>query len=446
MAPSTTRADRIRAIDDRTYGKRGFMRSSHGKSGKRGWRSSAVGAIAMCAVLGGCDSLLDVSLPGETPAAALDTPGFMALLVTSAAGDFECAFSNYALTSALVAGEIMGAQSSLSMIPYQRRNVRPLDTGFGEDGCGGPSGLYTPLATARFVADDVLTKLTAFSDAEVPNRGGLMGQAALWAGFGYTVFAEGFCAAAFDLGPALPPAEVFALAKARFTAAIDLATQAGDDATRNAALVGRARVELQLGEASAAAADAALVPSGFQEVVTRSNGETARQNDIYVQNVNSRAQSIDILFWNQEWMGVPDPRIDVTDTGQKGIDGVTDLWIQHKYASAGSPIRLASYTEAQLIVAEVAGGQTAVDIINTLHAAAGLPSFSSTDPAEILAHVIEERRREFFLEGRRMGDLRHYGGFAAAAGGSHPFNGDQYGGTECFPIPDVERNFNPNIS
>jgi len=417
---------------------------------KKPHRLSSVGRFAAAALIGvtvtACDSLLDVTLPGQTPAEALDNPASSALLVSSAQGDFECAFSNYALLSGIVAGEIMGAQSSLSMIPYQRRNVRPIDTGFGEDGCGGPSGLYTPLAVARFTADDAFQRLEAFSDAEVPNRARLMARAALYGGFAYTIFGESFCSAAFDGGAEVQTSQIFELARDRFTTAIQLATQAGDDETLNAALVGRARVLLPLGQPAAALADAEEVPEDFELVVTRSSAEQGRRNDIYVQNNQSRAQSIDVKFWDQEWMTVSDPRVPVTNTGEKGIDGLTDLAVQGKYDSEGASIRLASGVEALLVIAEVEGGSRAVDIINDLHDAAGIPGFTSTDPAEILDHIIEERRREFFLEGRRMGDLRRFGGFSEAAGGVHPFNGDQYGGTQCFPIPDIERNLNPNLS
>ena len=419
---------------------------SRRKNDRRRTAAHLVGVAVFGLMLAACDSLLDVSLPGQTPADALAGPESAALLVTSTQGDFECAFSNYTLLTGIVAGEIMGAQSSLAMIPYQRRNVRPIDTSFGEGGCDGDSGLYTPLSTARFTADEAFNRISSFSDADVSGRTRLLGRAALYAGFSYTVFAEGFCSAAFDSGPEVLPNGIFQLAKDRFTKAIDLAGQAGDSETRNAAYVGRARVELQLGETAPALADAKQVPAGFLKTVTRSSAATGRVNDVYAEVNRDRAQSIDTKFWNQTWMDVPDPRVSVTVTGQKGIDGLTDLAIQHKYPGEGSAIRLASGVEAQLIIAELEGGQTAVGIINQLHAAAGIPGFTSSDPNAIRAQVIEERRREFFLEGRRMGDLRHYGGFDEAAGGRHPYNGDQYGGTQCFPIPDIERNLNPNLS
>jgi len=69
-------------------------------------------------------------------------------------------------------------------------------------------------------------------------------------------------------------------------------------------------------------------------------------------------------------------------------------------------VRIASYTEARLIIAEIEGGASAVNIINALHTANGLPLFASVDPAAIQAQVQEERQRDFFLEGRQLGDPR----------------------------------------
>jgi hypothetical protein len=47
-----------------------------------------------------------------------------------------------------------------------------------------------------------------------------------------------------------------------------------------------------------------------------------------------------------------------------------------------------------------------------------------------------------------MGDLRRFGGFAEAARANQvdPYSGILFGGTDCFPIPDVERRNNSNLS
>ena len=167
------------------------------------------------------------------------------------------------------------------------------------------------------------------------------------------------------------------------------------------------------------------------------------ENDIADRNL-SKSISIDPNYWVTEWMGVADPRVDLTDTGGKATDGVSDLWIQNKVPDPvlANPAR--ELHGGRLIIAEVAGGQTAVDIINELHDAAGIPSFAGGSDAEIRDHVIEERRRELFLEGKRFGDLRRYGGFDEWTKGTHPFTPITYGGNECMPLPNVERFNNPS--
>ena len=48
----------------------------------------------------------------------------------------------------------------------------------------------------------------------------------------------------------------------------------------------------------------------------------------------------------------PDPRLNVTDSGLRGHDDQTRFWNQNKYSSAAAPIPMASWFEAQLIIAE----------------------------------------------------------------------------------------------
>ncbi len=76
------------------------------------------------------------------------------------------------------------------------------------------------------------------------------------------------------------------------------------------------------------------------------------------------------------------------------------------------------------------------------HPSLPLPQFVSSDPAEIRAQVEEERRRELWLQGHRLGDMLRWG---------TPFptgldqRGRQYGSNTCIPIPDPELNANPNF-
>ena len=393
-------------------------------------------ALAAALILSGCDNLLDVELPGATTAAALEDPSFAGLLTTSVVGEFENAFSNYVISTAYLGGEIIGTFIQAGGAEWLQRNVTPASSDY-------VNVAYAPVSTARALADDVINRLNDWTDAEVEGRAGLLATANLYAGFNYNIFGDGFCSAAFDLGPEVFPAGMFELAKARFMTALSTAT---DSDIVNAANVGLAHAELSLGNTAAAMAAAGNVTdTGFELFVDRSNATGSRENDIADRNL-SKSASIDPNYWVTQWTGVDDPRVDVTDTGSRAADGVSDWWRQNKYPTEGSNIRLASYTEAQLIIAEVAGGTTAVNIINALHTANGLPAFGGGTAAEIQDHVIDERRREFFIEGKRFGDLRRYGGFDFWTKGTHPFTPITYGGNECMPLPNVERFNNPSLS
>jgi hypothetical protein len=123
------------------------------------------------------------------------------------------------------------------------------------------------------------------------------------------------------------------------------------------------------------------------------------------------------------------------------------LFVQNKYKSLADPIPMATWREAVLIRAEVAGGATAVQLINQLRTAANLPAFASTVETEIQAQVREERRRELFLEGQRLYDtIRFNLPLVPAAGAVFPNGGGTYGNNKCLPLPDVERLNNPSIT
>ena len=89
----------------------------------------------------------------------------------------------------------------------------------------------------------------------------------------------------------------------------------------------------------------------------------------------------------------------------------------------------------------------ALAIVNSLQAANGQPNFTPVPltAATVMPLVIEERRREFFLEGHRLGDIRRYNLPLNPPAGAPYVSGGVYGTQTCFPLPDVERINNPNI-
>ena len=143
--------------------------------------------------------------------------------------------------------------------------------------------------------------------------------------------------------------------------------------------------------------------------------------------------------------GMPDPRVPVVNTGQVGQDGVTPHWVQTKYRDQGYDIPLGDWAEAQLILAEaeVMSGDaaSALSRINALRDRHGLPHASSVD----MGVIVEERRREMFLEGRHHADKLRYG-LWFPRGQNFNHKGVAYGPTTCLPIDETELELNPNTS
>lgn len=415
-------------------------------------RSARTPVILLLAAMtqSACSDILNVDAPTQVAADQLDNPVHANLLVQGVIGDFDCALGSYVVAQGLLGDELHDGTFTASRWPTPSRTLSGTEV-YGTNSCVG-LGVYTPLSTARWTADDALRKLEGWTDAEVAGRTQKIGVVAAYSGYAHVLLGEGMCSVAFDVGPEQQPAEAFARAEERFTRAITAATAAGDDETLNMARVGRARARLNMGNTAGAAADAALVPAGFVKASVRSDLDARSRNRIAAESpwsngsgVAGASTSVKEPYRNLTVGGVADPRVPVTDRNGTTGDAITANWRQDKYQSPSAPVPIATYDEAQLIVAEVEGGQTAVNIINALRAEHGLPVFSSTDATTIRNQVLEERRRELFLEGQRLGDIRRLNLPLFPETGT-PYNkGGTYGDARCFPLPDVERRNNPNL-
>lgn len=400
-------------------------------------KASIVAGMALCATA--CDGLLDVELPGRLNADRLDDPGMVDVLRVGMLADFECAFQGHALTGSILSEEIyyVGAGGRATLIWVNRLPVIA-DQNHDID-CEDVGGVYLPLQTARFQAEDLYARVEAFPEMSVPDRAEVLGTAATYAGYSTTLLGEAFCEMALDGGPLMTPQEVFERAEDWFGRALALETSAE---IRNLALVGRARTRLNLGDGEGAVADASQVPEGFEKWIERSRSTSSRENTFYVRSHETWTLSVAPSYRDLEVEGVPDPRLQVALADHLAADGVSPLWLQLKYTSHTDPLLLAGWREAQLIIAEVRGGQEAVIAINRLRSSLGLPLFDSTDEEEIQAQVLEERRRELYLDGHRHGDMLRL---------NIPFRmgntiqGEPLGPVTCIPLPRVERDVNNNI-
>jgi hypothetical protein len=419
------------------------------------------GSVVSC---GFADKVLRVEAPGQVVADSLDGPQNAALLVQSTVTDFECALGAYILAGGLLGDEFADATPNAPNWPVDRRDVGVQDLVISTNTCDRGSSprfaIYTALHSARFQGDEIAKKLEAWSDAEVPNRKSLLATAYAYAGYAVLLLGESYCSMAIDRGPELTRAQTFTEAEARFTKAL-AAAPAADADTKNMALVGRARARLNLAivngavvnaaKLTEASTDAQQVPAGFVKVATFSANSPRRNNNVFNANNFLRAYTIEVPFRDVTHQGVADPRVRVTNTGLRGTDGLTIIWAQNKYAALGSPIPIARWAEAQLIIAEaqlesgnLAGATTT---INGLHAAAGIPPFAGGTAAEIRQHLLSERANELFMEGQHFGDkIRYNLPFYNVPGAAYPPKaGGVYGPTRCLPLPLQEIQNNPNI-
>ena len=411
-------------------------------------RLALIGLVGLSAGTVGC-GLLDVQTQTQITEEALQNPANAQLIVNGAVSDFECALGAYVVGMGLLSDEFESAGGAALFFDWDRRTQEASSGTYAVGNCLASQvslGTYRPISTARYTADNALTLLNGWTDAQVPDRKGLIATALAYGGYSRILLGEGFCSAAIDQGPELTPAQVFALAEAKFTEAIAAATAAGKPDLARMATVGRARARLNLGKLAEAGQDAGGIPVAFVWNANYNAAAFRSQNQLTNMHFRTNGMIVSAPFRNLTFGGVADPRLKVADAGRPSADPTRRLWLTSKYPLQDSPIALATGVEAQLILAEAVGGQTAVGIINALHTRVGLPAtFASTDPAVIKNQIIDERSREFFADGHRSYDILRYNlPLNPAAGTVHP-QGGNYGNQRCLPLPDIERNNNPNL-
>jgi hypothetical protein len=413
--------------------------------------ATAVLAAAAC----GDITSLKQSNPGQLSAGTIYVPANAQLLVNGLIADFDCAFARYVAGSALFTDELLNSFANTGTYDYERRTLAT-NASYGTTGCGNQSSpsIYTTLSTARGVADTALARLEGWTDEQVVNRTKLIGQAAAYAGYSLVLLGEGMCSAAINVGPEITPAELFAEAQGRFDKAIAAATTANDAPTLNLAILGRARTLLDLGDAANAAIDAAKITAAtFVYNFTANGTDVRRQNVVFLHNSQNSWSTVDSSFRDLTLNGAPDPRVAVTNTGRIGTAAGLVIWTPNKYTTLTTPMPIAKYAEAQLIIAEaraqagdLSGAASAINAARNTRA--GMAQYDATGltAAQVRAQIIEERRREFFLEGHRLGDIRRYQlPLNPPVGAPYVPGGGTYGDQRCFPLPNVERINNPNI-
>jgi hypothetical protein len=413
------------------------------QGGMSGRRSAGVSLTLAAALLGGCEGLLEVELPGQISEESLYSPDQAQILVSSAIGDVECAYSDFIATNGAGNDDVFlrvtgwwGGAHEYQTEP-NTANCNVADNGYG---------WYKPFQKGRYVAEKAYNSISGWTDAEVAGRPRLLAQTAIYAGVVYGFLGEHFCEIAVDHGALMTPAQTLTRSEEWYTKALghignaDFALPAGisTSAAQTAYLL-RARTRFAKGDLAGARADAEKITKGFKAYISREGGgERTRWNRIV--NTHNNAGWNTIIGPIDGWKGpgnwppvipftgyrdlgvLPDGR--AISTAQNAITTATagavkdirvpvldaktvlnrfPVWRQQKYTSLDSDMPLANWEEAWLIRAEIEGGQRAITLVNEIRASHGLPLvtyLSAGDAKGIKDMIIEERRRSLFLEGR----------------------------------------------
>ncbi len=410
-------------------------------------RAAAVGVALLSITSAACDKLLSVENPGRVAVEALEDPALAPALAYASLQSFQCAFGQWVSTAGMLSGEYWSANGFVNNHIWEWRGVQEIKN---EPGACTTSraatnmGFYSPMQQARWQLDDAHKRISVFTDQQVANRARILAEMRAYAGYTYVILAESMCEMTVDNGPKMNKAEVLAIAEARFTDALASANTANDASLRNMAYVGRARTRLDAGNLAGAAADAQQVTAGFVRNAEFSETTPARENRLYNLSVRNDFVSVTPAYRGLTLEnGAPDPRVKVADMKRIGPDNNTAIWQQQKFTGSGAvSLPIASWAEAQLILAEASTGTAQLDAINRVRAAQNIPALVPPPGADMMSIILEERRRQLFSEGHRYVDmLRKNLPFQSGVNRK----GQTYSTLTCIPLPNVETQNNPNF-
>ncbi|HVT39799.1 MAG TPA: hypothetical protein VHE78_12180 [Gemmatimonadaceae bacterium] len=272
-------------------------------------------------------------------------------------------------------------------------------------------------------------------------------------------------------GTPLSAADAFKLALSSFDSA--LATVTGADSVsvrvKYSAQVGRGRALLALGRAADAGLAVAGIPRTFSFNLTWPGAQGKEDNLIWGLAVSARRYTVQDSADSQggripnsmPFVSAKDPRVPTSRPFRTGFDGTTPYDAEGVFPAFNSPVPVASWVDAQLILAEsqlIANDPTWLTTLNDMRngptnigtlTISGMPPLA--DPGSASARLLllfRERAFWTFGRGQRLGDLRrqiHTYSFTAAQvfpgeGGINPRKNSAYGPDVNLPVPQAERN------
>lgn len=350
---------------------------------------------------------------------------------------------------------------------------------------GDANTMFRYLSHFRFMGDSVSGRLRKL----IPNadKDRRLALALAHAGYGYVLMAEYMCGATINVGATIhTPVELAQMAIPRFQEAITVATAAGAGATDvlNLARVGLARAALLTGDKNLVMQTASQVPFNYAWWIEY---QQSNLNNGLTGEVTGGNHTLGVHpRWLQGEYGktltasqVTDPRISHRLDARRGHNALTLLYTPFQPLSyskhagksvatnggiSGMPlfdndtdIKMASGLEAMHHYYEAAGPLgtgprgTTLAFVNERRAYGNQAPVALAGDA-LMAELRNQRFKDLFLGGFRLGDLRRYKAqgindpMHTFPSGPHPNAGwGVYGDAECWPLPIVEYIGNPNI-
>jgi len=412
--------------------------------------------VTIAVMVGGCD-FFDVSNPGPQPDADLNTPDAHQAVVNGMIRAHSDALGSIMQVTGSVTREIFpsGNTGRFGITVNEGRGLLLPDE---------TSGYWNGAQNARWVAEDGIRRFSEVMEESEFQSSELVAQAYLWAGLSNRLLGENFSQAIFDSGEPQPRTAYFERAEQQLTTAMDIAAQAGAPMVQTAARAGRATVRMNLGDWEGAVADAQSIPDGFSFEAPFFGISEDQYNYVYWSSANApyRAHSVWNTLYESYYEDTGDPRVSWSEDPEfpfgstaRECCGQVPWRFQTKYQSTGDDVDIVDKREMRLIEAESLLRQEqwndAVSIVNDLRSTVGVDPVSASSLEEAWTLFKRERGIELWLEARRMNDLRRWQE-NSSPGALYPLedasNPDSFLDADrdlSFPIPDSERETNPNL-
>ena len=432
---------------------------------RRPRRLHALVALAAAVAAGACSDFLQAENPAAIEADQLTSLGYVSLLTNGAIFGFQDSYDDVVYWNAQFTDELHNRAVFVEEGQIDRRELYSDMTYIN-------AFLYAPMQRARFQAEDAAARLkTILGDSA--SRDLRVARALAYAGHSYIALGEMMCVTPIDKGAPKTSEEIFADAIARldeaatiaaaFKAAVKARTtvSAADtlaaDSVRHFALVGAARAALNRNDKPRAIAAASQVPASFVFYNYYSENTPAQRNRTWERlTAGANATALNTPF--AAITGDPRVTVEPGTTGRGGIPRAPTSYTSYTGAlplgAAFTPtqaMRVASGLEARYIVAEAQGPTAAtLAFVNERRAFGQQAAVTLTGDA-LMAELREQRARDFYLDGHRLGDLRRYKKYYNVdlfPKGPYPgsTSGQVYNeSVDCWPLPTNEILDNPNI-